>query len=219
MKTIIVENFEQLWRAIEIEEADEIVVKGQINCQNYRAILKKGCKLVGLDGQSGLIFEYGEAQSAIWLEGGCVENLKIQVLAETYPDKDRMQSVIEVNRYGSRLKDVFLDIKVKDARIYHESLQYSGLYVRHELVLAGNIRIRSKGHYVAPIANCQLATSRLVGNNVFLLLELFLVFFLTNLVGISPSRWEPFHCISIKLFPTMSAFDYSRHHISLYILR
>ena len=171
MKTIIVETFEQLWRAIEIEEADEIVVKGQINCQNYRAIIKEGCKLVGLDGQSGLIFEYGEAQSAIWLEGGCVENLNIQVWAETYPDKDRMQSVIAVNRLGSSLKDVFLDIQVKDARMYHESQQYSGLYVRHELQLAGNIRIRSKGHYVAPIANCQLATSRLVGNGVTLFLE------------------------------------------------
>lgn len=171
MKTIIVETFEQLWRAIEIEEADEIVVKGKVNCQNYRAIIKEGHKLVGLDCESSLIFEYGEAQSAIWLEGGCVENLKIQVWAETYPDKDRMQSVIEVNRLGSSLKDVFLDIKVKDAKMYHERLQYSGLYVRHELKLAGKIRIRSKGHYVAPIANCQLATSRLVGNDVTLLLE------------------------------------------------
>ncbi len=171
MKKIIVETFDQLWRVIEIEEADEIVVKGKINCQNYRTIIKEGCKLKGLNEMSVLVFEYGEAQSAIWLEGGCVENLNIQVMAETYPDKERMQSVIEVNRFGSGLKDVFLDIKVKDARISHESQQYSGLYVRHELQLAGNIRIRSKGHYVAPIANCQLATSRMVGNGVTLFLE------------------------------------------------
>ncbi len=171
MKTIMVETFEQLWRAIEIEEADEIVIKGKINCQNYRAIIKEGCKLKGLNEMSVLVFEYGEAQSAVWLEGGCIENLKMQVRAETYPDKDRMQSVIEVNRRGSGLNNVFLDIQVKDARMYHVNRQYSGLYVRHELQLAGKIRIRSKGHYVAPIANCELATSRLVGNDVTLILE------------------------------------------------
>ena len=171
MKTIIVETWEQLRRAIELEEADEIIIKGMIACQYSPLIVKQGQKLVGFNSYSGLIFKYEKAQSAILLEGGMLDTLKIEVLAETYPAKERMQAVVEINAYHSALKDVTFDIWVKDPEVSCMHLQYSGLYIRHEAVLAGTIKIKSRGHNVVPIADCPLATSAISGDKFSLLLE------------------------------------------------
>lgn len=170
-KEIIVEAFTDMVRALEILEAETVIIKGMIHCGRYRFSLYPGQRIVGFDNQSGLSFRYDKAQSAFLLpERSCLENLKIEVTAEKYPSKESMQAVVEANGYQSVLKNIFMDIRVKELK--KESLmQYAGIYPRHEVLLSGNLHIYCRGHDIAPIADCPLATSRFVGNGVNLRLD------------------------------------------------
>lgn len=171
IKEIIVTTLTEMVKAIELNEAELVIVKGMIYCGRYRFNLRSKQAIVGYDENSGLQFRYDEASSAISLnEGSRLEKLKLEVVAEKYPDQDRMQAVVEVNGYQALLKNIRFDINIKALRA-EEYKQYSGIYPRHEVLLSGNLYIRCRGHHLVPIAYCPLSTSRFVGNGVTLCLE------------------------------------------------
>ena len=97
-KEIIVKTYEQLVRAVEILEADIIIVSGMIACAGRPIYLRSGQIVRGADKFSGLKFNFeDQARSVIFLEEfSKVQNLKIDVAANSYPSADRMQSALEV---------------------------------------------------------------------------------------------------------------------------
>ena len=68
-KEIIVKTYEQLVRAIEILEADIIIVSGMIACAGRPIYLRSGQIVRGADKFSGLKFNFeDQARSVIFLE-------------------------------------------------------------------------------------------------------------------------------------------------------
>ena len=171
-KEIIVKTYEQLVRAVEILEADIIIVSGMIACAGRPIYLRSGQIVRGADKFSGLKFNFeDQARSVIFLEEfSKVQNLKIDVAANSYPSADRMQAVFEINGRCAVLENIFAEIKVYESRAQRYR-QYAGIYPRHELQLAGTVYFRCRGCYVVPVAYCPLATSRLVSCGVKLICE------------------------------------------------
>lgn len=169
-KEIIVKTYEQLVRAVEILEADIIIVSGMIACAGRPIYLRSGQIVRGADKFSGLKFNFeDQARSVIFLEEfSKVQNLKIDVAANSYPSADRMQAVFEINGRCAVLENIFAEIKVYESRAQRYR-QYAGIYPRHELQLAGTVYFRCRGCYVVPVAYCPLATSRLVSCGVKLI--------------------------------------------------
>ena len=88
-KEIIVKTYEQLVRAVEILEADIIIVSGMIACAGRPIYLRSGQIVRGADKFSGLKFNFeDQARSVIFLEEfSKVQNLKIDVAANSYPSE------------------------------------------------------------------------------------------------------------------------------------
>ncbi len=171
-KEIIVETLMQLRQAMENECSETIIVKGMIDCSGFALWLEPRQKLIGYNRHSGLIFRFVEQARTVFTLRECcgLENLKIRVIARKYPNKEAMQGAIVANGYRSYLKNVFLDICITDTKV-ESCKQYSGLYIRNELHFIERIHIRSKGHYVVPIADFPLSSSRIVGESTRLILE------------------------------------------------
>ena len=153
-------------------EADIIIVSGMIACAGRPIYLRSGQIVRGADKFSGLKFNFeDQARSVIFLEEfSKVQNLKIDVAANSYPSADRMQAVFEINGRCAVLENIFAEIKVYESRAQRYR-QYAGIYPRHELQLAGTVYFRCRGCYVVPVAYCPLATSRLVSCGVKLICE------------------------------------------------
>lgn len=117
-KEIIVKTYEQLVRAVEILEADIIIVSGMIACAGRPIYLRSGQIVRGADKFSGLKFNFeDQARSVIFLEEfSKVQNLKIDVAANSYPSADRMQAVFEINGRCAVLENIFAEIKVYESR-------------------------------------------------------------------------------------------------------
>ena len=119
-KEIIVKTYEQLVRAVEILEADIIIVSGMIACAGRPIYLRSGQIVRGADKFSGLKFNFeDQARSVIFLEEfSKVQNLKIDVAANSYPSADRMQAVFEINGRCAVLENIFAEIKVYESRAH-----------------------------------------------------------------------------------------------------
>ena len=169
--SLLAEYHKRLKR-LEILEADIIIVSGMIACAGRPIYLRSGQIVRGADKFSGLKFNFeDQARSVIFLEEfSKVQNLKIDVAANSYPSADRMQAVFEINGRCAVLENIFAEIKVYESRAQRYR-QYAGIYPRHELQLAGTVYFRCRGCYVVPVAYCPLATSRLVSCGVKLICE------------------------------------------------